>query len=107
MRKCTQHNNSLLLRTEGGIALCLMGNEQGRYYFLSLHTGKRIVRNNWTVLPIPAKVIATVHQLAASCKKYKGITFTYKDGNIINDDNYTEDDILNNLETTGVDENEM
>ena len=46
---------------------------------------------------MPAKVIATVHQLAAACKKYKGIVFTDKDGNIINDDN---DDTL---EITGVD----
>jgi len=35
---------------------------------------------------MPAKVIATVHQLAAACKKYKGIIFTDKDKNIVNDD---------------------
>jgi len=78
-----QHNNSLLPRMAGAIALCPTRNEQGSYYFLSLHTGKRVVRNKWTVLQMPAEVIATVHQLAAACKKYKGITFTDKDGNII------------------------
>jgi len=90
-----------------GLALRPTGNEQGSYYFLSLHTGKRVVRNNWKVLPMPAEVIATVHQLAAACKKYKGITFTDKDGNIIRDDN-EEDDTAGNLtrvnsEITGVD----
>ena len=49
---------------------------------------------------MPAEVIATIHQLAAACKRYKGIVFMDKDGNIINDNN-DEDD--NTLEITGVD----
>jgi len=108
-----QHNNSLLPRMTGAIALRPTGNEQGSYYFLSLHTGKRVVRNNWTVLPMPAKVIATVHQLAAACKKYKGITFTNKDGNIIKYDDKEDDaagnsrdDTKDNSEITGVDGND-
>jgi len=44
--------------------------------------------------------LPTVHQLAAACKKYKGIVFTNKNGNIINDDNEEAD---NTLEITGVD----
>jgi len=59
---------------------------------------------------MPAEVIATIHQLATACKKYKGITFTNKDGNIIRDDD-DEDDAVGNLsndtkvnsEITGVD----
>jgi len=39
---------------------------------------------------MPAEVIATVHQLAEACKKYKGIVFTNKDGNFINDKNDME-----------------
>jgi len=105
-----QHNNSLLPRMAGAIALHPTGNEQGSYYFLSLHTGKRVVKNKWTVLPMPAKVIATIHQLAAACKKYNGITFTDIDGNIIRDSD-NEDDAAGNLsdntrvnsEVTGVD----
>ena len=105
-----QNNNSLLQRMAGAIALRPTGNEQGSYYFLSLHTGKRVVRNNWTVLLMPAEVIATVHQLAAACKKYKGITFTDKDGNIIKDSDDENDaegnpmnDTRDNSEITGVD----
>ena len=88
-----QHNNSLLPRMAMAIALRATGNEQGSYYFLSLRTGKRVVRNNWTVLPMPAKIIATIHQLTAACKKYKSITFTDKDGNIIIDDEDAKDEI--------------
>ena len=45
---------------------------------------------------MPNEVINTINQLAATRNKYKGITFTEKDGNIINDEN--ED----NIEITGV-----
>ena len=34
---------------------------------------------------MPAKVIATVHQLSKACMKYKGIVFTDRHSNIIND----------------------
>ena len=70
---------------------------------MSLTTGKRVIRNKWTVLPMPAEVIATVHQLAAACKKYKGIVFTDKNGNIINDDD-DDGDENNTSEITGVDD---
>jgi len=62
---------------------------------------------------MPAEVIATVHQLATACKKYKGIKFTDKDGNILRDEEDNEDDTAGNLdddtmgnsEITGVDGN--
>jgi len=41
-----QHNNSLFSRTAGAIALFTSGNEQARYYYLSLHrqkSGKKYV----------------------------------------------------------------
>ena len=93
-----QHNNLLLPRTAGAIALHSTGNEQGSYYFLSLHMEERVARNNWTVLSMPAKVIATIHQFAAVCKTYKGITFIDKDGNIINDKNDPENDNIEKLQ---------
>lgn len=98
-----QHNNSMLPRTSGAIALRPSGNAQGGYYFLNLHTGKRIICNKWTTLPMPNEVINTVHQLATACKKYMGIVFTNKDGHIITDKN---NDTENNAEITGVAENE-
>jgi len=95
-----QHNNSMASCTSGAIAFRPGGNAQGSYYFLNLHSGKCIICNNWTVLPMPNEVINTIHQLADSCNKYKGIAFTDKDGNIINDEN---DDNKDNIEITGVD----
>jgi len=77
-------------RTSGAIALRPSGKEQGGNYFLSLHTGKRILRNNWTVLPMPNDVVDAVHRLAAASKQAGGITFTDKDGNILTDDDEDE-----------------
>ena len=45
------------------------------------------------------EVIHTVHKLAAICKMYREIVFTYKNGNFINDNSTTESD---NSEITGV-----
>ena len=90
-----QLNNSLWPRMVGAIALRPTENEQGSYYFLSLPTHwKKSGKKQLHSMPMPAKVIATVHQLAMACEKYKGITFTSKDGNIIKDDEDSEDHIL-------------
>ena len=78
----------------GAIALRPTGNTQGSYYFLNLYSIKCAVRNNWTVLSRPTKVISRIHQLAAACTKYKDIVLMDKDGNTINytHDPYTETD---------------
>ena len=55
------HNNSLLPRTSGALALQPTVDAQGVHYFLSLHTDRRISNNNWTQLPMPNKVIVEVH----------------------------------------------
>jgi len=81
-----KHNNSMESRTSGAIALRPSGNEQGEHYFLSLHTGKRVLRNHWTVLPMPNDVVDPVHRLAVTSKQTGGITFTNKLGNIITED---------------------
>jgi hypothetical protein len=96
-----QHNNSMASCTSGTITLRPSGNAQGSYYFLNIHSDKCIIiiHNNWTVLPMPNEVINTIHQLAATCDKYKGIVFTNKDRNIINDQS---DDSEDNMEITVV-----
>jgi len=43
---------------------------QGSYYFLSLHTRKKLVRNNWMALPIPAEVLSTVHTRVKNTKQF-------------------------------------
>jgi len=56
-----KHNNSMEPRTSGTRALHASGNEQAGHYFLSLHTGKRILRNHWMVLSMPNNVADAVH----------------------------------------------
>ena len=46
------------------------------------------------------EVIHTVHCLAAICKKYKGIVFTDKHGNMINDHISSDNDAHEYRETT-------
>ena len=75
-------NNFLMLRTSGAITIQPMYNAHASYYFLNMHSGKSIVRHRWTIVPILAEVIATVHQLAAACKIYKGIDDTDETGDI-------------------------
>ena len=52
-------------RTIGAIALNPTGNAQGSYYFMSLATGARISRHQWTEVPITQDVINRVEELAA------------------------------------------
>ena len=56
-----EHDNSLMPRTTGAIALRPTGNSQGSHYFLNLNSGRSIVQNHWTTLPMPAEVIHNVH----------------------------------------------
>ncbi|KAG7372416.1 reverse transcriptase RNA-dependent DNA polymerase [Nitzschia inconspicua] len=52
-------------RTIGAIALNHTGNAQGDYHFMSLVTGSRISRAQYTPLPITDEVIAAVEGMAA------------------------------------------
>jgi len=46
-----------MIRTAGNIVPNLMSIAQGSYYLLNLHSGKRIIRINWTV-PMSADAIS-------------------------------------------------
>jgi hypothetical protein len=81
-----KHDNTMRTRTIGAIALRPNGNAQGGYYFLSLSTGRRIDRQNWTELPMPADVIERVHALARRDKAATGLNFAWRDGNPVTDD---------------------
>jgi len=115
-----EHDNSMMARTSGAIALRLTGNIQGTHYFLNVNSGRRVTRNFWTALPMPNEIIHAVHRLAAVCKKHKGIVFTDNKGNIIDDnspeletetqeitgvgntDNTTDGNITHPVSSTGV-----
>jgi hypothetical protein len=75
-------------RTTGAIALRPTGNDQGGYYFFSLATSRRLNRNRWTALSMPAKVIDRVHTLARAGNALAGMAFTDRNGHqVIDDDN--------------------
>ena len=66
---CEIHNepsptNTETSRTTPAIALHPSGNLQGSYHFLSLVTGRRVTRRNWSELPITDPVVARVNALA-------------------------------------------
>ena len=80
-------DNTMRARTVGAIALRPTGNEEGSYYFMSLETGRRINRTHWTPLPLSENAIRRVHQLADESKAAQGLTFAWRDGSeIINED---------------------
>ena len=60
-------------RTTGAIALQHSGNKQGGYRFLNLNTGRVIVRQHFTVVPITQEVIRRVEQLASRDNKFRQI----------------------------------
>jgi hypothetical protein len=74
------HNNNMNPRTIGAICLGPKGNIQGGYNFMSLSTGERIHRRQWTPLPMPEEVIERVHKLAQRAPY--GLTFDNDDRDI-------------------------
>jgi hypothetical protein len=56
--------NTNKTRMTPAITLNQTGNAQAGYYFLSLVTGCRLARQQWTVVPMPEGTIATVERMA-------------------------------------------
>jgi hypothetical protein len=91
------HGNNMSPRTIGAICLGPCGSIQGGYNFMSLSTGERIHRREWTSLPMPKVAIDRVHKLSTS----KEMAFEGKHGNIIEDQSDSDSDTeLDNLGTT-------
>ncbi len=87
------HDNTMLPRTTGAIALRPTGNAQGGHYFYSLTTGRRLNRNHWTVLPMPADVITRIHRLSRRPLALETIEFADRTGVLLDDlDNAHDDD---------------
>jgi hypothetical protein len=59
-----EHDNSLASRTVGALAMRPTGNFQGSFVFYNLRTGRTIIRNQWTCIPMPNDVIDRVHALS-------------------------------------------
>ena len=93
-----EHDNSLLSCTVAAIALRPRGNQQGGYFFMSLHTGRIINRIHATKLPMPAEVITRVDQLAKTQNMIPSLVFGNRDNRLIMQD-ITDDDETENAYT--------
>ena len=72
--------NTMEPRTKWAICLGPTRNLQGSYKFMSLSTGKKIVRRKFTEMPITDCVIRQVSKLALKDKAMSGVTFMNKYG---------------------------
>ena len=89
-------------RTTPAIALRLSGSGNG-WYFMSLKTGKRILRYKWTSLPIPDSVVERVHTLADKIQlrnKKTNVEITNKMLNELDDDDYQSHEGRDSLNVT-------
>jgi hypothetical protein len=77
-------------RTKWAICLGPTGNRQGSYNFVSFTTGNKIIRRNFTEMPVTESVIKQVKQMAAKDKLQKGLSFTNRHGEEYKFDNYEE-----------------
>ena len=88
-------SNTPRARSLGAIALTPTGNTQGDYYFLSLATGARLSRHQWTALPIPDTAIARVEALALQdgqpLIQDRGLVVEWRPDMPIDDDEYDRD----------------
>ncbi|KAL7574572.1 hypothetical protein ACA910_015922 [Epithemia clementina (nom. ined.)] len=103
--------NTMASRMTGAIALNHTDNIQGDYFFMSLATGARISRHQWTELPISQEAIARVEQLAEVQGQkliQKGLVFEWRpeqpvdDGMEEDEDEKNEDPTLDEDEGAGI-----
>jgi hypothetical protein len=87
-----QHDNTMAPRTTGAVALQPTGNAQGGYYFMSLTTGRRILRNRWTLLPMPQDVVDRITQMGLQQHLDEGIEFQNRDRQHIGNHDDEDDD---------------
>jgi hypothetical protein len=72
--------NTMEPRTKWAICLGPTGNMQGSYKFMSLSTGKKIVRRKFTETPITDSAIRQVDKWAKKDRAQNGLTFLNRNG---------------------------
>jgi hypothetical protein len=91
-------SNTLRSRSLGAIALTPTGNAQGDYFFLSLATGNRLSRHQWTELPMTDTAIARVEALALHERQpllqNSGLVVEWRPHQPTNDSKYDHDYLL-------------
>jgi Reverse transcriptase (RNA-dependent DNA polymerase) len=90
--------NTPRARSLGAIAMNPTGNAQGDYYFMSLATGARISRRQWTALPMTDTAIARVEALAMHDEQpliqERGFVIEWRPDHPIDDSEYDRDYVL-------------
>ena len=90
VREDREITNTMAPRTIWAICLGPTGNAQGSYKFLSLNTGKKLIRRSFTEMPVRESVIARVAQLAAQNTSPAGLSFRNRCGEEYERDNGDE-----------------
>ena len=107
-----EHDNSMNPRTIGAIALRPVGNGQGRFYFMSITTGRLLNRQHAMALPMPDEVIDKIHRMARQQKTNPGLIFAdrnlYPDNHNDDEDDetYHDDDNIDDEDEDGMSSDE-
>ncbi len=72
--------NTMEPRTKWGICLGPTGNMQGSYKFMSISTGKKIVRREFTEMPMTVSVMNQIDKWAIMDRTQNGLTFLNRKG---------------------------
>ena len=78
--------NSMASRSTGAICFGSLGNIQGGYKFLSITTGRKLSRRQFTILPMPSDVICRVEHFATQEKHTSSLVFLDRHRHPISDD---------------------
>ncbi len=72
--------NTMEPRTKWGICLGPTGNMQGSYKFMSLSTGKKIIRRKFTEMPMTESAMKQIAKWAKKDRTQNGLTFLNRNG---------------------------
>jgi hypothetical protein len=86
--------NTMEPRTKQAIFLGPTGNRQGSYKFMSLTTGNKIIRRNFTKMPLTESITKQAKQKAAKDRLQKGVSFKNRHGEEYKFDNDEDVKIL-------------
>ena len=82
----------MIQRTRPAICMGPMGNIQGSFKFMSVNTGKKIIRRNYTRLPMSESIIRKVEKLAEKAKNENGLHFRNRQKALLDWENEEQDE---------------
>jgi len=79
------------------------GNEQGGHFFLSLMTRKRLLRHQWTALPMPQDAIDQINEMGRLQNMPRRLAFANRYGECITNDGYRSDGLMSKYNEDSID----